>query len=123
MRKKLPAYLIFHRIGKKPIACLSNITQRSGWNQPLRGKRFYTASSMVRGVILFYIKRLGSLDALVSYLKNNSRARRACGFGRHSPSRSTFPRFLRFLGPKPFESLFYDLVKVLQDQGTGLILL
>ena len=117
MRRKLPAYLIFHRIGKKPIASISNIAQRSGWNQPLRGKRFYHASSMVRSVILCYIKRMRSLDALESYLKNNPRARRACGFGRYSPSRSTFSRFLRFLGSKPFENLFYDLVNILQDQG------
>ena len=30
MRKRLPAYLIFQRIGKKPIALISNIAQKSG---------------------------------------------------------------------------------------------
>ena len=117
MRNKLPAYLIFQRIGKKPIALISNIANKSGWDQPLRGRRHYRASAMVRGVILYYIKRMGSLDELVSYLKHNPRARRACGFGKDFPSRSTFSRFMRYLGPKPFENLFYQIVDYMQQQG------
>ncbi|MHA2170127.1 MAG: transposase [Candidatus Kariarchaeaceae archaeon] len=117
MRRKLPAYIIFQRIGKKPIALISNLAKKSGWDQPLRGRRFFKASAMVRGVILYYIKRLGSLDALESYLRSTHQARRACGYGRYAPSRSTFSRFLRMLGSKPFEILFYDLVKHLGDLG------
>lgn len=117
MRRKLPAHIIFHRIGKKPIVLISNIAKKSGWNQPLRGRRFYKASAMTRAILLYYIKRLGSLDALESYLKHNRQARRACGYGRHSPSRSTFSMFLRTLGSKPFENLFYKLVEHMQQTG------
>ena len=117
MRKKAPAYLIFQRIGKKPIDALSDLAKKSGWDQPLRRRRLYRASTMTRAIILYYIKKMGSLDALVGHLSNNRQARRACGFGTLTPSRSTFSRFLRFLGSKPLERLFYDLVKILQDKG------
>ena len=111
MRDKLPAYLIFNRIGKKAVALITNIAKQSGWDQPLAGRRLYKASAMVRAVILYYIKRMRSLDALVSYLKHTPQARRACGFGRYSPSRATLSRFMRYMGYQPFETLFYQLVE------------
>ena len=80
MRKKLPVHIIFQRIGKKPIALISNIAKKSGWDQPLIGRRFYKSSAMVRGVLLYYLKGLGSVDALESFLKQDKQARRACGF-------------------------------------------
>ena len=46
MQKKQPAYKIFKLIGHKAIAAIGGIAKRSGWDQPLRGTRFYCASSM-----------------------------------------------------------------------------
>lgn len=117
MRKKIPAYLIFHRIGKKPMVAISEIAKKSGWDQPLRRRRLYKASALTRAMVLYYVKQMGSLDALEGYLRNSRQARRACGFEKNAPSRSTLSRFLRFLGSKPFETLFYDLVTILQEKG------
>ena len=97
---------------------ISNIAQKSGWDQPRRGRRHYRASAMVRGILLLYVKRMRSLDALESFLRHDSQARRSCGFtGGHSPSRSTFSRFLRMVGYKPFQTLFYEFVEHMQQQG------
>ena len=116
-RRKLPSYMIFQHIGKKPLGLISDIARKSGWNQPLRGRRHYRASSMIRAIILYRIRSLNSLEALSCYLHHNKQARRACGFGKYAPSRSTFSRFLRFLGPKPVETLFYKLVEFMQTSG------
>ena len=51
------------------------------------------------------------------HLREFGQVRRALGFGRHSPSKSTFSRFMRSLGSQPLEELFYQLVKNLQEQG------
>lgn len=117
MRQKLPAIVIFQLIGKKPIALLSNIAKRSGWDQPLRGRRFYKASAMVRAVLLYRIKDMGSLDELVCHLSANRGDRKRCGFEEFTPSRSTFSRFLSYIGHRPFEELFYQLLDVLKAQG------
>ncbi|MHA2091514.1 MAG: transposase [Candidatus Kariarchaeaceae archaeon] len=72
---------------------------------------------MIRAMILYYVEQLGSLDTLESYLENIPQARRACGYGRHSPSRSTFTRFLQHLGSELLEELFQELVKLLFEKG------
>ena len=51
------------------------------------------------------------------HLRDFGQVRRALGFGRHSPSKSTLSRFLRHLDSQGLEELFYDLVKILQEQG------
>lgn len=117
MLKKQPAYKIFNFIGHKAIALISNTAKRSGWDQPLRGKRFYHATAMVKSIFLYYVKGMDSLADLEGYLHHNPQARLACGFKKYTPSRSTLSRFMKYLGYNPFEELFYQFVKLFQDNG------
>ncbi|OLS20893.1 MAG: hypothetical protein HeimC2_35470 [Candidatus Heimdallarchaeota archaeon LC_2] len=119
MRNKLPANQIFKEIPEKLIERLSDIATKSGWDQPLRGRRHYSASAMIMAIIIFYVKQMSSLEALVCHLKYTSNAMDACGFGTDEgvPSRSTFSRFMHYIGPDPFEQFFYELVDYLQAQG------
>ncbi len=117
MQKKLPAFKIFSLIGHKAIAAIAGIAKRSGWDQPLRGKRFYHATSMIKAIFLYYIKEMKALADLEGYLYYDTQARRACGFRKYTPSRSTFSRFMKYLGPQPFENLFYQFVTLFQNQG------
>ena len=119
MRDKLPANQLFKEIPEKLIERLSDIAIKSGWDQPHRGRRHYSASAMIMAIIIFYIKQMSSLEALVCHLKNTSGAKNACGFEKDEgiPSRSTFSRFMHFIGPDPFEQFFYQLVDHLQAQG------
>lgn len=119
MRSKQPAFTIFSEIPQKLIDQLQANAIKSGWDQPLCGRRHYKASALVLAIILYYIKQMSSLEALVCHLKYTPSAFESCGFEEDEgvPSRSTFSRFMRFIGPDPFETFFYQLVEYLQDEG------
>lgn len=117
MREKLPASTIFRLLDQKVIAALSALATKCGWNQPHRGVRLYKASALSRAFMLYYLREMKSLDDLSSYLTHNHKARKLCGFGSHSPSRSTFSRFRRTVGSAYFESLFSSLLKILKEKG------
>ena len=117
MRKKLPAHIIFNILGKKTIAILVKNAKKSGWDQPLQGKRYYSASSLMKSIIIYQIKDMSSLDALVAHFVDNAGARKTVGLGKNVPSKSTFSRFIRFLGPQPFENLFRELLEILKKKG------
>ncbi|MHA2097398.1 MAG: transposase [Candidatus Kariarchaeaceae archaeon] len=117
--KKQPANTIFKTIPEKLSDQIQDFATKSGWDQPLKGRRHYKASTLMFAILLFYIKQMSSLDALVCHLEYNPIAFKSCGFeeGEGVPSRSTFSRFLRQIGPDPFEDLFYQLVGHLQAEG------
>ncbi|MHA2097759.1 MAG: hypothetical protein ACW99A_03655, partial [Candidatus Kariarchaeaceae archaeon] len=68
------------------MVAISEIGKKSGWDLPLRRRRLYKASALTRAMVLYYIKQMGSLDALEGYLRNNRQARKACGFEKNAPS-------------------------------------
>lgn len=116
MRKKLPAEAIFNLLDDKAIALIREIATNSGWDQPARGKRIYPAVAMIYAILIYHIKAMGSLDELSAHLTADDNARRICGFGDFAPSRSTFSRFMHFLGPQPLHDLFSQLVGHLQAE-------
>ena len=117
MGKKQPACQIFRYLPKRVIAAIAAIAKKNGWNNPKSGVRFYPATPLVKAIFLFYLKQMLSLEDLAMHLKEFGQVRRALGFGRYTPSKSTLSRFLRALGSQPLEELFYDLVEILQEQG------
>lgn len=117
MRIKQPAHHIFRYLPKRVIAAIAAIAKKNGWDKPKTGKRFYMATCLVKAIFLFYLKQMRSLEDLAMHLKDFGKVRRALGFGRHSPSKSTLSRFMKYLGSQPLEELFYELVKILQEQG------
>lgn len=119
MQEKLPANLLFDQIPKKLIDKLQGNATKSGWDQPLCGRRHYAASTLVLVVIFLYVKQMKSLAALACYIRYDKPARETCGFkdGEGTPSRSTISRFMQFMGPDPFEEFFYQLVEYLQAES------
>jgi len=117
MRIKQPAYHVFRYLPKRVIAAIAAIAKKNGWDEPKCGKRFYRATTMIKAIFVYYLKQLRSLDHLAMHLKEFGDVRRALIFGRHSPSKSTFSRFMKHLGSQPLEELFHELVKILQEQG------
>ncbi len=117
MGKKQPAYQIFRYLPIRVVAAIAATAKKNGWNKPKSGVRFYPATPLVKSIFVFYLKQMRSLEDLAMHLRDFSQVRGALGFGRYSPSKSTFSRFLRTLGSQPQEDLFYELVTILQEQG------
>jgi hypothetical protein len=116
MRTKIPGHYIFRHLNTKTLGQFTTFVKQCGWQD---NRRYYKASVLIRAIILYYLKQLPSLDALVAFLKDNRKAAAACGFDIHIPSRATFSRFLNTAGDQPFEDLFYGLLKNLQSKGIG----
>ncbi|MCH8905482.1 MAG: transposase [Candidatus Heimdallarchaeota archaeon] len=117
MRKKLPPYMIFDYLSKKVIAVITSIAEKSGWDQPPRGIRYYGAYSMMSAILYYYIAQLGSLDTLEGELHHDLAVREACGFEDFTPSKTTLSLFMQRLGAGPVKELFDELVKLMQEEG------
>ena len=117
MGKKQPAHKFFKYLPIRVVAAIAATAKKNGWNNPKTGIRFYHATPLVKAIFLFYLKQMRSVEDLAMHLRDFGQVRRALGFGRHSPSKSTLSRFLRALGSQSLEKLFYELVKILQEEG------
>jgi len=91
---------------------LRNLYHRKG-----RGRKPYNPLSILKAQILKHLLRIPSDRRLALRLKDDGRAARACGFGKHTPSHGLFTHFRRRLREKNYHRIFENLLLGLLDDG------